>query len=114
MRRSGAVLLEAIVALAILSIAGTWAVAMANQASIALHQAIDADRDIERASAFVDAVSLWPREDLDRHLGDRAEGPWTLMIQRETLVLYDVTLTDGPPPGRVLLHTTLYRPLATR
>ena len=73
-RPGGAVLLEVIVALAVLTIAGVSAVAMANQAAQAVAHTRQREDDVRRASAFLGAVALWPREDLDRHLGDHREG----------------------------------------
>ena len=58
-------------------------------------------------------MSLWPREDLDRRLGERAQGPWRLTITRPAPTLYVVSLADsasGGAAGAELLTTTLYRP----
>lgn len=70
---------------------------------------------MRRASAFLDAVVLWPREDLDRHLGERPEGPWVLRVDRPAPTLYAVTLLAGPDDstataGTLLLATSLFRP----
>src|SRR4051812_27068530 len=78
----GAVLLEVLVALAILVTAGAAAVAMASESAAALARAREADREMRRASAFFDAVALWPRADLDRHLGDRTQGVWRMRVDR--------------------------------
>lgn len=116
-RRGGIALLEAIVALTILTFAGTWAVVMVRQASYALIQARMVDVDTRRASAFLDAVALWPRQDLYQHLGARREGPWILLVDRLTPTLYEIALTTVPDGARgressmrELLRTTLYRP----
>ncbi|HET7584026.1 MAG TPA: type II secretion system protein [Gemmatimonadaceae bacterium] len=109
--RRGAVLLEAIVALAILSIAGSVIVSLATEVTSAMRTAHDADRAMARASAFMDAVSLWPRTDLDRHLGSHPQGDRRLRIERPVPTLYVVALTDST--GRsVLLSTSLFRPEA--
>jgi type II secretory pathway pseudopilin PulG len=110
------VLLEVIVALTILIIAGLSAMAVANQAAAAVSQAREADSETRRASGFLDAVALWPRDDLDRHLGDRQEGPWILRIERPSPTLYTVILStppdtvDGGRLPRELLRTVIYRP----
>jgi type II secretory pathway component PulK len=114
--RTGAALLEAMVALTILAVAGMWAVAMANQSADAIRRVREADAETRRASGFLDAVALWPREDLDRHLGDRREGEWVLSVERPALSLYTIVLSTAPdsaagrPIGRVLLSTALFRP----
>jgi type II secretory pathway pseudopilin PulG len=110
---SGVALLEAIVALTILGIAGTSAVVMASESARTVRRAREADAEVREASAFLDAVSLWSREDLDRHLGSRAEGPWRLRVDRPTQTLYTVALTDSAG-GPELLRTALFRPDTAR
>jgi len=102
------VLLEAIVALSILAVGATTMVALAASSLDAVSRANDADAETQRASALLEAVSLWPRADLDRHLGDRAEGPWDLRIDRPSPTLYTVVLR-GTTNHAVLLATSLYR-----
>lgn len=101
-------LLEAIVALTILAIAGGAVVVLATDSARAIARAAAADEATRRASAFLDAVALWPRADLDRHLGARPEGEWQLIVDRPTPTLYTVTLADSGE-SRFLLRTTLYR-----
>lgn len=108
-RRAGAVLLEAIIAMAILGIAGAAAAELVVQSSAAIASAERADREMRQASAFLADVALWPREDLDRHLGSRAEGAWRLRIDRPWPTLYTATLTDSTS-GALLVSTALYRP----
>lgn len=110
-RRPGAVLLEAIVALVILAAAGTAMVTLAAESARAMDRAHVAERALARADAFFHAVALWPREDLDRHLGMHPQGPWLLRIERPMPTLYEATLLDSAG-SRVLLRTTLYRPEA--
>jgi hypothetical protein len=108
-RRDGAVLLEVVVALTILATGGVTMVALASQSMDALRRAHAAEDETARASAFLYAVSLWPRADLDRHLGERPQGHWRLRVERPLPMLYGVTITDSAG-GRTLLSTTLYRP----
>jgi type II secretory pathway pseudopilin PulG len=107
--RAGVVLLEAIVALTILTVAGLATVAIVRQGIDSVRRAENAEAEVRRASAFMDAVALWPRVDLDRHLGDRAEGPWRLVIDHPAPTLYLVALTDSLS-RRELVRTALYRP----
>jgi len=110
--RSGATLLEVIVALTILATAGLAAVTVTREALHAVQHAREADRDVMRASAFLEVVALWPREDLDQRLGDRPQGPWRLRIDRPLPTLYEVTLSDSAR-RRAILRTSLYRPEAS-
>jgi hypothetical protein len=97
------------VAVTILAIAGVVAVSMSSEAMRATAQAADAEREILEASTLLDAVALWPREDLDRRLGSRLQGPWRMYIERTSPTLYEVILTDTSS-RRVLLQTTVFRP----
>ena len=106
---SGAVLLEVIVALLILSVAGTTAVVMASESSRAVQRAREADAEVRAANAFFEAVALWPRADLDRHLGEREQGQWRMMVQRPIPTLYTVVLRDTLA-GAEILRTSLFRP----
>jgi type II secretory pathway pseudopilin PulG len=110
MRRaeSGAALLEAIVALAILGGTGVTLVGQVRQTYEAVRRADAAERRFVEASEFLDAVALWPREDLDRRLGDRRNGPWRLEITRVLEAIYEVAVRDST--GRhTLAATTVYR-----
>lgn len=106
--RHGVVLLEAIVAMTILAVVGAAVVALAADSAHAVERATSADAATARASAFLDAVALWPREDLDRHLGTRDEGPWRMTVGRPVPTLYTVALADSAE-RRILLTTVLFR-----
>lgn len=107
--RAGAALLEVLVAMTILATAGATVVAFANDAAQTLQRARETETEMRHASALLDAVALWPREDLDRHLGSHAQGPWRMRVDRPTPTLYNVRLTDSTE-SRELLQTTLFRP----
>jgi len=106
--RPGVVLLETLVALAILGVAGASLAALAVGATDAVRRAERRDDDVRRASAFLDVVALWPREDLDRHLGTRPQGAWLLDVQHVAPALYTVAIADSGD-ARPLLRTALYR-----
>lgn len=111
--RTGVVLLEVLVAVALLAIGCLTVVTLVAETSQVVARARARDRALREASAFLEAVALWPREDLDRHLGDRPEGAWVLTVARPTPVLYTVTLADsGAATGSrsALLRTILFRP----
>lgn len=107
--RRGMTLLEVLIALAILATAAIAVLGVATQSWSAVQSARDSDRALREATAFLDAVALWPREDLDRRLGEHAQTPWRLRVDRPLSTLYVVTLVDSS--GRdTLLTTSLYRP----
>jgi type II secretory pathway pseudopilin PulG len=101
-------LLEVIVALAILAVAGMAALVLTSEAASAVARTRAVDRNLARASALLHAVALWPREDLDRHLGDRPQGPWRMRVDRAYHTLYVIEIADSAT-GAPLLKTTLYR-----
>lgn len=109
--KPGMVLLEAVVALTILAVGGVSAVALAAASLAAIDRAGRAERANERASQFLDAVSLWTPADFDRHLGNRQEGPWMLSIGRPTPMLYVVSLRDTAT-SRTIFTTSIFRPEA--
>jgi type II secretory pathway pseudopilin PulG len=106
--RRGVVLLEVLVALAILGASGAALATLAVGASDAVARARSRDDEVRRASAFLEVVALWPREDLDRHLGRRPQGEWTLEVRHPTANLYLVALSDSGA-SHPLLATSLYR-----
>ena len=107
--RRGAVLLEALVALAVLGMVGGAAALSVSESMRAVAHVHDAEAHLRGPARFLTAVSLWPRADLDRHLGTSSQGAWRLRIDRPTTTLYEVTLTDSAT-GRVLLRTAVFRP----
>ena len=107
--RRGAVLLEALVALVILTVAGTTVVSLVAESARAVERARHAERELRAANAFFSAVALWSRTDLDRHLGDRHQGRWIMRVDRPRPTLYAITLTDSSTRALVL-RTSLYRP----
>jgi type II secretory pathway pseudopilin PulG len=111
-QRQGVVLLEALIAMALIGVVGAAVAALAIQAGDAIHRANRNDRELRRASNFLESVSLWTREDLDRHLGSRLQGSWRLDVEHPFATCYSVTLSDSNGTS-TLLRTTLYRPVAT-
>ena len=108
-RRTGAALLEAIVALAVFGTAGSAALVLVRDSARAVERAREREARIRDADAFMAAVSLWTRDDLDRRLGDRPQGPWRLVVLRPEPNLYEVALRDTRTDV-VVLRTALHRP----
>jgi type II secretory pathway pseudopilin PulG len=106
--RRGAVLLETLVALAVLAIVGSAAAWTASESIRAVGRVYEAEAHVRLAVRLLTAASLWPREDLDRHLGTRAQGPLRMRVDRLQPTLYEVSVMDGAT-GSVLLRTSLYR-----
>lgn len=106
--RRGAALLEVLVAITLVATVAVSALSLTLESQRAVERATRRAAESARAGSFLDAVALWPREDLDRHLGARAIGPWVLEVQRPERTLYVVALFDGGAT-HPLFTTTLYR-----
>ena len=111
--RRGVALLEALVAMTILATAGVAVIAIAADGSRMLVHARATESEVRQASALFDAVALWPRLDLDRHLGNRVQRNWRMWIERPTPTIYTVVLMDSTG-HREILRTALYRPDSAR
>jgi type II secretory pathway pseudopilin PulG len=106
--RRGATLLEAIVALSIFVTAAASCIALVAQSLDAVVRARESAESLRAASAYLDVVTLWTREDYDRHLGTHNQGPWQMSVQRVTPDLYEIALLDSTAQ-RELLRTSVYR-----
>lgn len=108
--RAGSIMLEVLVAMTILGFAGVAVVSAAREvAGTAIHVS-HAEQEMWHADTYLSAISLWPRDELDRHLGEHLRGGWFLRIERPDPELYDVQLADSAT-GHSVLHTVLYRRL---
>jgi type II secretory pathway pseudopilin PulG len=107
-RRGGVILLESLLALALMAAAAAATLSLAGSDQNDAARLIQRSREIQRASAFLDVVALWPREDYDRRLGTRPQGPYTLAISRPTPTIYLLELRDRDR-GQLLLTTAVYR-----
>lgn len=106
--RPGAVLLEVMVALTVLvSLAGS-AAWHTREWLDAIHRTHREESDVRDAQRLLSAVSLWPVEDLDRHLGSTAQGRWRLLVEKEGSLLYDIAIVDTTASYPVL-DTVLFR-----
>lgn len=106
-------LLEVVIALAILSFAGLSAMRAVSDTATTVVRAEATEDDIRRASHFLEIVSLWTSADFDRHLGWREEGNWKMHIVREAPTVYVVTVADSSA-SRMLVETAVYRPAVHR
>jgi prepilin-type N-terminal cleavage/methylation domain-containing protein len=104
----GFVLLEVLLALLLLGSAGVELAWLVRSAIAAEEHARTTEARTAPALTLMDYVSLWPRGDLDRHLGERPQGPWRVTIQRVSPQLYAVTIADSS--AALTVRTVLYRP----
>ena len=108
-QRRGTALLESLIALLVVAIAGVSLLSLASACLARVRAAHAADLASRDASAFLDAVALWPRNELMQRLGRREQGPFLLDIARPEPTVFDVRLADSTG-ARELLRTRLFRP----
>jgi prepilin-type N-terminal cleavage/methylation domain-containing protein len=106
--RQGFVLLEVLVALAIIGIVGSAAAWKTAELLYVVSRVHSTEADVRHAQRLLSAVSLWPREDLDRRLGGRRQGMWILHIERTTNDVYEIMIRDTLSGGTVL-RTAVFR-----
>jgi type II secretory pathway pseudopilin PulG len=106
--RGGVILLESLVALALMAAATATAMALASADQDEAQRIIARSQEISRASAFLDVVTLWPREDFDRRLGTHPQGPYSLSISRPLETMYVIELRDRVH-ANLLLETAVFR-----
>jgi len=92
----------------IFAIASTTMLVRSAQARRTVALALAGEDRLNKASAFLDHVVLWPREDFDRHLGAHPQGQWLLEIEHPEATLYTVTVLDGESHEK-LVNTVVYR-----
>jgi hypothetical protein len=111
--RRGAALLETLVALLVLALAGGGLVARVN-ATLREEAAL---RTRERTAAAADrvltATTLLTRAELDRRLGARQVGEFLVEVQRPTLTLYRIAVAEAAFPAVEILVTVVHRPDST-
>ena len=107
--RGGFTLIEVLAALAIFGSALVVLLSLSAACARAVDAAGVRERHLDRANALLSFVSLWPREDLDRHLGERAEGEFVLAIGRPLPDLYLASVRDSGVATTPLLATGIYR-----
>jgi len=107
---TGFTLIETLAALAIVGV-GVFAILSIGVAGAHAVSAVHArERQIETADELMRIVTLWPRADLDRHLGDRREGEFILTIQLLTSDVYQLTVRDSSAIRALpLLVSSMYR-----
>lgn len=112
-RRRGTSLLEVLVAIVILAVAGVGLITLLGQTGNSLHDALDRDALTRLAATRLEAESLRSPAELQALVGERSAGPLRLHVQQLAGDLFVITATDTLDDA-VVLRTTLYRPEVPR
>lgn len=107
-RRGGFALIESLVALAVLGIAGLALVELSAETVRSLERARAAEERIADMDRLMSAYTLLERRDLDRRVGSRRVGEYQVRVERLGFDLFRVGI--GGPNAAPDLRTTLYRP----
>jgi Tfp pilus assembly protein PilV len=108
-RRSGATLVEVLISLVLLAIAGVGLITFLGQSAHTLRQLRDDERRTRVASAQLDRLVLWGRSAFLERIGRSRTDGWTIDVRQIGPDLFDVTVAASDTSA-VLLRTTVYRP----
>lgn len=111
--RRGVALLEAMIALAILSSAGIATVSLVAAGLRSERGSRERELTIRIADRVLAASTLLSRSDLDQRLGERTAGDLLVRVSRPEPTLYRISVADGARPELDLIVTVVYRPAPT-
>jgi len=106
----GAALIEAIVALVILSIAGLGVVGALEQSLRVETGFREREETMLAASRVMSAMVLLTRTDLGRRLGSHPIGEFQVEVQRPEQSLFRIAVAETRAPGVEALVTVVFRP----
>ncbi len=101
-------LLEALVGIVLLGLISTGALWTSGEILRSVGRMHATEMEIHGAGQLLAAVSLWPVEDLDRHLGATDQDGARLTIERPQPFLYHVRIEDGSSRA-LLLESWIFR-----
>ncbi|MGH7537681.1 MAG: type IV pilus modification PilV family protein [Gemmatimonadales bacterium] len=109
-RERGVALLEVLVAVAILGVAGIGLLELVGAGTRAVAEARVRERELADEERLLAAYTLLARGDLDRRLGRRMVGPYIADVQRPERTLYRIALIRTETADVEDLVTVVYRP----
>jgi len=109
-RSRGVALFEVLVALMILTTAGSAIVGLLGGALAGERNLRQRERTLAAADRVLVAMTLLTREDLDRRLGRRAVGEFVVEVEHPEPTLYRVAVSEAQAPEVETLVTVICRP----
>ena len=107
--RDGMVMLEVMLGVAILGMAGVALVTLLTQTVHTVRQGRTMERRTTSAMQLLDRATLWSDGELASRLGRSRVGDWNLDVAAPRTQLYSLTVLDTLT-GATVLRTTVYRP----
>lgn len=108
--RSGALLLEVLVALAIAALAGAAALQVGHGALDAAAAMAQREQELQRADRLLALYALATRTELDQRIGQQALPGFVMRVQRPDPLLYRLSVAAADRPDAELLVTVVFRP----
>jgi Tfp pilus assembly protein PilV len=114
-RSKGVALLEVLVAITLLAVAGVGWMSLVHESARAARNAAARDADMQSASATLRHISLWTPSELAAHVGRTRHDGYDVTVSPLAASLWSITVADTLT-GATLLATSRYVPesLATR
>ncbi len=109
MTSRGVALLEALVALVILTTAGVSLVGLVAAGLQWEHDARDRERVLASEDRVLAAMTLLKRDDLDQRIGRHEIGEFVVAVQRPEPTLYRIAIAQPESPHVEDLVTVVYR-----
>ncbi|MEP6493406.1 MAG: hypothetical protein ABJF01_12055 [bacterium] len=107
--RRGSALIEVLLALVLLGVAGSALITLLGQTAHSMRTTLEGERLARAAASELGGLAVATHADLVARQGRSSLHGWTFQITAVSLSLFDVTISE--PGGRTpLLQTTLYRP----
>lgn len=103
----GVVLLEVVIGLVVFGAAALTTVEFLGQLGATEQQAFATERRLADQERLLAAHTLLTRADLDRRLGERRVGTYTVRVERATATLYRLSVGESTA---VDLATVVFRP----
>ena len=109
----GVALVEVLVALLILSLAGLAAVGLVTEALRSEHEAAARERALSSAERVLAAATLLTKSELDKRIGRSIVGDLLIDVQRPEQTLYRIAVLRPESSQVEELVTVVYRPAAS-
>lgn len=107
--RRGTLLLEALVGLTLLAVAGLAGASLAIETTRAATRAAELDRETSHVARFLAAASTWSARELELHVGERIEGAWRVSVLRLAPALYRISVRRNDATGAEVLTTVVFQ-----
>jgi hypothetical protein len=107
--RDGTVLLEVMVAMALIALTSLAVVGSLGEAARVLAEYRDREHALDRASRTIALYTLMTGPELDQRLGSRPVRGLLVSVQRPEPALYRIAVSDSLAPSRELLATVVFR-----